>query len=146
MSVESAAAPAERSPVVAPLEAILCTAKLTQRPKRLPDHEAENRAIAALVQALADAPATILQKLAETLLTVFKADSAGLSLLSPDGNSFYWPAIAGAWRRHAAWFRPVWRRARLQQAAALYSLGVALPLSGGSDPTGRGRLARAVLR
>ena len=89
-----------RSEGIAPLEAILCTERLKQRPKRFPDYATENRALAALVQALADAPSTILQRLAETLLEVFKADSAGLSLLSEDGRSFYWPAIAGAWRPH----------------------------------------------
>jgi PAS domain S-box-containing protein len=105
MSVQSAPVQTEgiqlrSSPGIAPLEAILCTERLTQRPKRAPDYETENRALAALVQALADSPRTVLQKLAETLLTVFKADSAGLSLLSKDGKSFYWPAIAGAWRPH----------------------------------------------
>jgi len=85
---------------IAPLEAILCTERLTQRPKREPDYQTENRALAALVQALADNPSGILQRLADTLLDVFKADSAGVSLLSDDGKTFYWPAIAGAWRPH----------------------------------------------
>jgi PAS domain S-box-containing protein len=82
------------------LDAILCTERLYQRPKRAPDYEAENRALTRLVQALADAPSTILQVLAETILAVLKADSAGLSLLTPDGESFHWPAIAGDWRPH----------------------------------------------
>jgi PAS domain S-box-containing protein len=83
-----------------PLETILCTDELARRPARAPDYEAENRALAKLVQALADSPASILQTLADTLLDVFKADSAGLSLLTEDGKSFYWPAIAGDWRPH----------------------------------------------
>jgi PAS domain S-box-containing protein len=83
-----------------PLEAILCTEELTRRPARDPDYESENRALAKLIQALADSPSTILQTLADTLLDVFKADSAGLSLLSEDGKSFYWPAIAGDWKPH----------------------------------------------
>lgn len=83
-----------------PLEAILCTEELARRPSRPPDYETENRALAALVQALADAPQTILQTLADTLLKVFKADSAGMSLLTEDGTRFQWAAIAGAWEPH----------------------------------------------
>lgn len=89
-----------RAATIQPLEAILCTERLAQRPKRDPDYETENRALADLVQALADSPSSIVQKLADTLLTVFKADSAGISLLAEDGKSFYWPAIAGAWGPH----------------------------------------------
>src|SRR6185437_12797127 len=85
---------------VIPLDAILCTEELRRRPARPPDYETENCALAALVTALADAPRTILQTLADTLLAVFKADSAGISLLAKDGKSFYWAAIAGGWKPH----------------------------------------------
>jgi PAS domain S-box-containing protein len=56
----------------------------------------------ALAQALADSPRTILQTLADTILEVFQADSAGLSLLTTQdgGKRFYWPAIAGRWNPH----------------------------------------------
>ena len=80
-----------------PLQAIVRTEELGRRPYRAPDHETENRALAKLVGALAEAPATILQTLADTLLEVFKADSAGMSLLTEGGDRFYWPAIAGGW-------------------------------------------------
>ena len=82
-----------------PLEAILCTEELNRRPSRPPDYQTENRALAALVQALADSPRTILQSLADKILEVFQADSAGISLLTKDGGKrFYWPAIAGLWK------------------------------------------------
>jgi signal transduction histidine kinase len=84
----------------APLESILCTDELLNRPRRPPDHERENLALGALVSALADSPRTILQTLADKVLEVLDADSAGLSLLTKDGNRFYWAAIAGAWRPH----------------------------------------------
>jgi signal transduction histidine kinase len=84
----------------APLESILCTGELLNRPRRPPDHERENLALGALVSALADSPRTILQTLADKVLEVLDADSAGLSLLTKDGNRFYWAAIAGAWRPH----------------------------------------------
>jgi PAS domain S-box-containing protein len=85
-----------------PLESVLCTEELQRRPSRPPDYQAENRALVALTQALADAPRTILQTLADTILDVLQADSAGVSLLTPHdgGKTFYWPAIAGAWKPH----------------------------------------------
>src|SRR5574341_554462 len=82
------------------LESILCTEALRRRPGRPPDYEKENRALVALSSALADSPHTILQTLAEKVLEVVRADSAGLSLLTKDEKRFYWPAIAGAWRPH----------------------------------------------
>ncbi|MEH2070273.1 MAG: GAF domain-containing protein [Nostoc sp.] len=83
-----------------PLEAILCNEELSRRPSRPPDYETENRALARLVQALADAPRDILQTLADEILNVFKADSSGISLLTKDEKRFYWPAIAGEWKPH----------------------------------------------
>jgi PAS domain S-box-containing protein len=84
----------------ASLESILCTKELQRRPSRPPDYEKENRALVALASALADLPRTILQTLAETVLEVLQADSAGLSLLTKDEKRFYWAAIAGAWQRY----------------------------------------------
>jgi hypothetical protein len=91
----------------APLESIPCTEDLHRRPSRPPDYEKENRARVNLVSALADSPDTILQTLAETILSITQCDSAGLSLLTKDGktadvcgNRFYWLAIAGMWNPH----------------------------------------------
>ena len=85
----------------APLESILCTEELYHRPSRPPDYGTENRALVALTIALADSPGTILQTLAEKVLEVVQADSAGLSLLTKDEKRFYWAAIAGAWQPHS---------------------------------------------
>ncbi len=102
-------APIESSiPVGAvPLESILCTEELHRRPSRPPGYEEENRALVKLVSALADSPSTILQTLAETILHITQCDSAGLSLLTADGQTpdacgkrFYWPAITGMWSTH----------------------------------------------
>jgi PAS domain S-box-containing protein len=84
------------------LESILCTEELHRRPSRPPDYEKENRALVALAKVLADSPRTILQTLADTILEVCQADSAGLSLLTTadGGKRFYWPAIAGRWKPH----------------------------------------------
>src|SRR5262249_22804613 len=92
--------PLETSIPAASLESILCMEELRNRPWRAPDHERENSALAALVTALADSPRTILQTLADKVLEVLRADSAGLSLLTKDRKRFYWAAIAGAWGPH----------------------------------------------
>ena len=84
----------------APLESILCTNELRRRPSRPPDYEEENRALVALVSALADTPGTVLQTLADRVLGILHADSAGLSLLTEDRKRFYWAAIAGEWGPH----------------------------------------------
>jgi PAS domain S-box-containing protein len=84
----------------ATLESILRTEELRGRPWRQPDHEAENSALVALVSALAESPRTILQTLADKVLEVLHADSAGLSLLTKDQTRFYWAAISGAWGPH----------------------------------------------
>src|SRR5215472_6706796 len=92
----------------ASLESILCTEELQRRPSRPPDYEKENRALVALMSALADSTSTIFQTLADTILDITQCDSAGLSLLTRDGQKpdvcgrrFYWPAIAGMWNPHA---------------------------------------------
>ena len=91
----------------ASLESILRTDELKRRPSRPADYEKENRALVALMSALADSPSTIFKTLAETILDITQCDSAGLSLLTTDGKTpdvngqrFYWPAIAGMWNPH----------------------------------------------
>jgi GAF domain-containing protein len=85
-----------------PLDAVLCTEELNRRPARPPDYETEIRALVTLAQALADSPRTILQTLADKILEVFQAGSAGISLLTKDdgGKRFHWPAISGVWKPH----------------------------------------------
>ena len=46
--------------------------ELSNRPRRPPDYEKENRALVALAIALADSPRTILQTLAEKVLEVLQ--------------------------------------------------------------------------
>lgn len=82
------------------LESVLCTEELDRRPSRPPDYERENRALASLARALAESPRTILQTLADTILEVFEAGSAGISLVTEDEKRFHWPAIAGVWKPH----------------------------------------------
>jgi hypothetical protein len=79
--------PVEDSIPQASLESILCTEELHRRPWRSPDYEKENRALVALVGALADSPCTTLQTLAETILDITQCDSAGISLLTREFRS-----------------------------------------------------------
>src|SRR6476661_4027580 len=72
----------------AALSSILCTDELGRRPSRPPNYEIENRSLVALGQALADAPQTILQALADTILDVLRSDSSGISLLTKDQRRF----------------------------------------------------------
>jgi PAS domain S-box-containing protein len=84
-----------------PVSMILAT-DLTRRPSRLPDYAAENGALVALAQEMA-APTDILQKLAETAMTLCRAHSAGFSLLEDreQKRNFRWHAIVGKWAPHA---------------------------------------------
>jgi PAS domain S-box-containing protein len=84
------------------LRSMLSTAELVRRPSRPPDYAAENRALIALAQVMATSPDAILQKLADTALTLCRAHSAGLSLLEEGDqkNNFHWRAIAGQWAHH----------------------------------------------
>ncbi len=85
-----------------PLESILCTDELRHRRSRPPDYQKENGALLSLSHALANAPRTILQTLADTILAVCNSGSAGISLLTTDDGEtkFRWPAIAGDWKPH----------------------------------------------
>ena len=79
------------------LDDVVINSELLCRPCKVPDYEAENEALMGLAQTLADAPDTILQRLAETALQLCGADTAGISLLEEkDGAEvFRWEALAG---------------------------------------------------
>jgi len=80
---------------------VISTLELSQRSTRPPDHESENRALVALVEAMTAASSDrILETLVETARDLCRAHSAGLSLLEEDQKHFRWPAIAGQWAPH----------------------------------------------
>jgi len=91
------------SPAPACLESVLATDALARRPQRAPDHAAENRAMAALAAQVAADPHGVPQKLADLLLALCRADSAGISLRDEeDGRPvFRWHAVAGAFAANA---------------------------------------------
>ncbi|MHB8540074.1 MAG: PAS domain S-box protein [Candidatus Acidiferrales bacterium] len=86
----------------APLDTVVTTAELARRHPRPADYEAENRALVSLMQELADPSGNVLQKLAETVLELCEAQSAGISILEEDENGrkiFRWHATAGKWSK-----------------------------------------------
>jgi PAS domain S-box-containing protein len=88
------------SDTVAPLETVLCTDELARRPSRPPDYQTENATFLSLAAALADSPDEVSDLLAHKALEMLNADTAGLSVLSQDGRTFHWSAIAGTWQAH----------------------------------------------
>lgn len=90
----------ETHPKAPRLQSVLSIDELSKRPSRTPDYAVECRALIALGEQLAASPDGILQKLTEAALTLCGAQSAGVSLLEPDGKRFYWPAVAGRWAEH----------------------------------------------
>jgi PAS domain S-box-containing protein len=84
------------------LRSMLSMEEVLRRPSRPPDHATESQALLALAREMATSPKGILQKLADTALSLCRAHSAGLSLLE-DGDqrrNFHWRAIAGQWAPH----------------------------------------------
>ena len=81
---------------------MLSTAELARRSSRPPDYAAEAEALIALAQVMATSPDRVLQRLADTALTLCRAHSAGLSLLEEGDqkSNFHWRAIAGQWAPH----------------------------------------------
>jgi PAS domain S-box-containing protein len=78
-----------------PLDSVLITEALWRRPARDPDFRAENQALITLAREMANSPGTVLQRLSDLLVRLCRADSAGVSILDPDGTAFRWPAISG---------------------------------------------------
>jgi hypothetical protein len=59
---------------------------LAGRPSRAPDYQVENRALVALAREMADNPSTVLQKVADLVMELCRAGSAGVSILYLDGS------------------------------------------------------------
>jgi signal transduction histidine kinase len=76
----------------------LITDRLDARPRRSPDHAAENEALHALARTLNEPGTAMLQTLADTALKLCNAGSAGISLRERnDGrpDAFRWVALSG---------------------------------------------------
>jgi signal transduction histidine kinase len=85
----------------ASVDLVLTTHELIKRGSRSPEYEAEGRALSLLIDKVTDPAADVLQILVETALTLCSAQSAVISLLTDDGESFQWRAVAGQWAQFA---------------------------------------------
>ena len=115
----------------------------TQQPPRHDNATAEMAALLALATALGEAPHTALQVLADQVLALLGAGSAGVSVLSAqsDGSALVrWPAIAGCWQPHSGGSRLVLAPAANPEPAAEHCLvvpfGVAGEAAGTTGTTG----------
>jgi signal transduction histidine kinase len=93
---------AEGLQAAASLKDILVTAEVWARTARVPDHHAENIALAGLADALIQDPGSIYQRLVDAALALTGAESAGLSLLDTDPSEpvFRWIATAGGFAEY----------------------------------------------
>ena len=80
-----------------PLNSIIITDSLRERPARAQDDAAINNALVNLSQVVANHPERVLQELADSALVLCRAHSTGISLLEEDGGAtiFRWRAVAG---------------------------------------------------
>lgn len=83
------------------LDEIISTGLLHDRPRRPADVHRENAATLQLADGLARSPETIFRQLADAILELCRAQSAGISLLDDTKAHFFWPAVAGRWTQHA---------------------------------------------
>lgn len=85
-----------------PVDRVIDTHLLAQRPSKAPNHRAESMAMLDLVQALASEPDSVAQRLAEAALQLTGAGSAGISLAeTADGAEiFRWIATTGEYARY----------------------------------------------
>jgi signal transduction histidine kinase len=84
------------------LEEILITRELERRAPRPPDYAAENRALVALAESMAENPQHLPQQLTDLAVELCRAGSAGISLLQQDvdGEFFHWIALSGTFATH----------------------------------------------
>lgn len=87
-----------------PLESVIATDELRRRPARPPNYETDSRAIAGLMDIMANASGqagadAVLQRMVETAVELCQAHSAGVSLLEKENgvDIVRWRAAAGAW-------------------------------------------------
>src|SRR5262245_53876459 len=83
--------------IAVPLQDIFITYELAQRPRRMPDYQAENQGLVMLARGLSQSPDSILQQVAELALELCQAETAGISLIEQNEGQivFRWRALAG---------------------------------------------------
>jgi len=82
---------------------------MLSRPSRPPDYQAEGQAFITLARQLDDNPPAVLQKLAELVVELCEAGSAGVSVLALNDAGdevFKWVAVAGLFAHHLGGLMP----------------------------------------
>ena len=113
--------PVRVNPSSVGLQSLLKGDSQAQRPTLPANASAENTALVALAMALGEAPHTVFQLLADNVLALLKAGSAGVSVLtvqSDGGELVSWPAIAGRWQAHSGCSRMLLAPAATLEPAA----------------------------
>ncbi len=80
-----------------PLHEVLITSELATKADRTPQYQLESQMMSMLAQQMADQPSLILQGLTDAIVEVLGFQSAGVSLMTDDGQFFHWPAVSGMW-------------------------------------------------
>jgi PAS domain S-box-containing protein len=86
------------------VDEVLATGELARRPARARDFCAEKKALTAITREMAANPHGVLQKVAELAVELCHAESAGVSILEPDGapdsdDTLRWQAASGIYAR-----------------------------------------------
>jgi PAS domain S-box-containing protein len=109
------------------VDEVLITAELARRPSRPPDYATENRALTTLAEEMATNPRGVLQRCAELVLELCRADSAGISLLEPgaEGSLFRWQVVVGGLASHVGAGLPLeaspWRTVSERNSVLLFN-------------------------
>jgi PAS domain S-box-containing protein len=88
------------------VDEVLATGELARRPMRARDFCAEKKALTAITREMAAHPHGVLQKVAELVVELCHAESAGVSILEPDGGPggsctlLRWQAASGLYARY----------------------------------------------
>jgi GAF domain-containing protein len=106
----SEAAISSKAVVWTPLETVLVTHKLNERPTRSPDDASLSQAIQFIEESDDESPKVILQRLVDSALDLCRADSAGVSILEDQSArpQFRWHAIAGRFASNVGGGMPRW--------------------------------------
>lgn len=111
---------------------------LAERPTRPPEYAKENAALLRLADEMARCPEQMLGTLCDVVMDVCDAQSAGVSLTTPQGN-FYWPAISGAWAKYLGGgmprdASPCGEVLRHDSVLMFYDVHMDFPAAAGAEP------------
>src|SRR6187549_546848 len=78
------------------IASVIVTEQLAQRSSLPPDYLREKLALQDLANQMADHPSEVLPRLVNLAMDICDADSAGISVLEPEGKEFRWFGLHGS--------------------------------------------------